>query len=233
MEALTALPLFGSIANAIMIICGAFLGLVLRKHLPEKLMDLPVQGMGLFVASLGISMSITSQHVLVVIAGITVGSVIGELLDIEGRIERGTRALEARCGDKAEGFSLGFITASILFCTGSMAVLGSFQEGLGGYPELLLTKGLMDGLISVAMAASLGFGVLFSAIPVLLYQGTLTLAAAALQSFMTETAVTEMTATGGLMLIAIGLNMLKLTHIRVMNMLPGLVIAVLLARIFY
>jgi uncharacterized membrane protein YqgA involved in biofilm formation len=229
---LTALPLFGSIVNMLAIFLGSLVGLLLRKHLPKGIMDLPVQGMAIAIASLGFSMSLTTKHLVIVVASITLGSVIGELLRIEGRIEKGTLAIETKCGNRAQGFSLGFITASILYCTGSMAVLGSFQEGLGGYPELLLTKALMDGLISVAMAASLGFGVLFAGLPVLAYQGTLTLAASALQPFMTEAALTEMTATGGLMLVAIALNMLKLTKIRVMNMLPGLVIAVLLARIF-
>lgn len=232
MNFIDTIPAFGSFSNAAMIIAGATAGLGLRRRLPEKLMELPMQGIGLFVASLGVSMAITTRNILVVIAAITIGSVIGELLDIEGRIERGARRLEERLGKSADGFTAGFVTATILYCTGSMAVLGSFQEGLGGYPFLLLTKGLMDGLSAVALSASLGFGVLFSALPVLLYQAFLTFAAASLQSLMTEAAVTEMTATGGLMLIAIGLELLKLTKIRVMNMIPALAAAVALARFF-
>ena len=232
LEFFSNIPLFGSIANALFIICGSLLGLAVRRKLPAKIMELPVQGMALFVVSLGLSMSISTKQPLIVIASIAVGSLIGELLDLEGRLERGTKKLEEKFGKGAKGFSAGFITTSLIYCTGSMAVLGSFEEGLGGYPSMLLAKGLIDGLTSVAMAASLGFGVIFSAIPVFLYQGTLTLAASWVQPFMSEAAVTEMSATGGLMLMAIGINLLGFMKIRVMNTLPGLVIAVLLVQIF-
>lgn len=229
---LSSLPLFGSIANAFFIIIGSLLGLALKRKLPPKMLELPVQGMALFVISLGISMSITTKYPLIVIASIAAGSVIGEFLNLEGRLETATKALEAKCGDAAKGFSLGFITTSLIYCTGSMAVLGSFEEGMGGYPSLLLAKGLIDGLTSIAMAASLGFGVIFSSVPVFLYQGTLTLAAGWVQPFMSEPAVAEMSATGGLMLMSIGINLLGLMKIRAMNMLPGLVIAVVLVQLF-
>jgi len=232
MDFLSKLPLFGSVANALMIICGTLAGLLLRKHLPKKLLELPVQGLALYVIALGLAMAIKSQHSLVVVASIAIGSVIGELLDIEGLFKKLGDSVEKRFGDSAQGFSVAFVTTSLLYCCGSMAVLGSFEEGLGGYPTTLLTKGLIDGFVSVAMAASLGFGVIFSSISVLVYQGVLTIAAGALQPFMSATAVTEMSATGGIMLMAIGLGMLKLVKIRVMNMLPGLVVAVVLVQFF-
>lgn len=232
MDFLIGIPLFGSIANAAFIVCGALLGLAVRKKLPQKIMQLPVQGMALFVISLGMSMAIRTNRPLIVIASIALGSVTGELLNLEERLERGSRALELRFGKAAEGFSAGFITTSLIYCTGSMAVLGAFEEGLGGYPSLLLAKGLIDGLTSVAMAASLGFGVIFSAIPVFIYQGTLTLAAVWAQPYMSVPAVTEMSATGGLMLMAIGINLLGFMRIRAMNMLPGLVFAVVLVQLF-
>jgi uncharacterized membrane protein YqgA involved in biofilm formation len=232
LDFLTGIPLFGSIANAAFIVCGALLGLAVRKKLPQKIMQLPVQGMALFVISLGMSMAIRTNRPLIVIASIALGSVTGELLNLEERLERGSRALELRFGKAAEGFSAGFITTSLIYCTGSMAVLGAFEEGLGGYPSLLLAKGLIDGLTSVAMAASLGFGVIFSAIPVFIYQGTLTLAAVWAQPYMSVPAVTEMSATGGLMLMAIGINLLGFMRIRAMNMLPGLVFAVVLVQLF-
>ena len=229
---MTAIPLFGSIANAAFIICGALIGLAVRKKLPGKILELPVQGMAIFVVSLGLSMSIKTEQPLIVIASIAVGSVIGELLDLEGQLEKGCASLESRIGDNAKGFSAGFIAASLIYCTGSMAVLGSFEEGLGGYPSLLLAKGLIDGLTSIAIAASLGFGVIFASVPVFLYQGTLTLAAGWIQPFMSEPAILEMSATGGLMLVGIGINLLGIMKIRVMNMLPGLVIAVILVQLF-
>lgn len=232
LEFISAIPLFGSIANAVFIVSGALAGLALRRRLPQKIMELPVQGMSLFVISLGLSMAITTKQPLIVIASIALGSLCGELLNLEGKLEKASKSLELKCGDSAQGFSSGFVTASLIYCTGSMAVLGAFEEGLGGYPSMLLAKGLIDGLTSVAMAASLGFGVAFSAIPVFLYQGTLTLAAGWLQPFMSAAAIVEMSATGGLMLMAIGINLLGVMKIRAMNMLPGLIVAVILARIF-
>lgn len=232
MEFFTSLPLFGSIANALMIITGSLAGLLLRKKLPPKMLELPVQGMALFVFILGTGMALKTKQPLIVITSIALGSLAGELLNIEGAFERASKKLEERLGDSAQGFSTGFITTSLIYCTGSMAVLGSFEEGLGGYPSLLIAKGLIDGLTSVAMAASLGFGVIFSSIPVFLYQGILTIAASWLQPFMSEAAIIEMSATGGLMLMAIGINLLGLMKIRVMNMLPGLVVAVIVVRCF-
>ena len=232
MELFSSIPLFGSIANALFIVCGALAGLLLRKKIPAKIMELPVQGMALFVVTLGVGMAIKTQQPLVVIASIALGSLIGELMNLEGALEAASMKLEKRIGDGAKGFSTGFITTSLIYCTGSMAVLGAFEEGLGGYPSLLLAKGLIDGLTSVAMAASLGFGVI-SAVPVFLYQGLLTLAAGWIQPFMSEAAVTEMSATGGLMLMGIGINLLGFMKIRVMNMLPGLVVAVILVRLFF
>ena len=232
MEFLSRLPLFGSLANAAFIIAGSLLGLALRSRLPKKMLELPVQGMALFVISLGISMAVRTKQPLIVIGSIAGGSLLGELLDLEGWLERGSRALEAKLGDSAAGFSAAFVTASLIYCTGSMAVLGAFEEGLGHYPSLLIAKGLIDGLTSVALSASLGFGVIFASVPVLLYQGALTLAAHWVQPFMSAAAVMEMSATGGLMLMAIGINLLGLMKIRAMNMLPGLVIAVVLSQFF-
>lgn len=226
------IPLFGSIINACMIVLGAFFGLAVRKSLPARVLELPVQGMAIFVMSLGLSMSVKTQQPLVAVAAIAAGSVAGELLDLEGLLGKGCAALEKKFGESAKGFSGGFIAASLIYCTGSMAVLGAFEEGLGGYPSLLLAKGLIDGLTSVALAASLGFGVIFAAVPVFLYQGILTLTAVWIQPFMSDAAVLEMSATGGLMLVAIGINLLGIMKIRVMNMLPALIAAVLLVRFF-
>lgn len=230
MAPISVIPLFGSVTNAVVIILGSVLGLALRKRLPEKILELPVQGMGIFTVALGVSMAITTRHMLVVVASISLGSVIGSFLGIEDGLRRMTGRAEERLG--AGGLSAGFITATVLYCTGSVAILGSFEEGLGGFPSLLLTKSTMDGLMSVALSASLGLGVIFAAIPVLLYQGALTLAASYLRPVMTEAALTEMTATGGLMLVAVGLNILSLTKIRTMDMVPGLVVAVALAKFF-
>lgn len=232
LEFITSIPLFGSLSNAFLIVCGSLAGLALRSRIPQKILELPMQGMALFVFSLGVSMAIKTEHSLVVIASIAAGSLIGELIGIEAAFERLSLCAEKRLGGGAGGFSQGFVAASLIYCTGSMAVLGAFEEGLGGYPSLLLAKGLLDGMISVAMAASLGAGVLFSSLSVFVYQAALTLAAGWIQPFMSNAAVIEMSATGGLMLMAIGVNLLGLMKIRVMNMLPGLALAVVFVKLF-
>lgn len=232
MDYVETIPLFGSMVNAATIVIGGAAGLGLRRWIPAKILDLPMQGIFLLVAALGVSMAIKTDNILIQVAAIAAGSVVGELLDIEGWLTKGTQRLEACLSNSGNGLSTGFVAATILYCTGSMGVLGSFEEGLGGYPFLLLTKAMLDGLTSIALAASLGFGVLLSAISIFIYQGALTLAASTVQPLMTEVAVREMTSCGGLMLIAISLNMLKLTNIRVTNMLPALPAAVLLAKFF-
>lgn len=232
MELFSAIPLLGSLTNAAAIILGSLAGILLRRQLPAKILELPMQGMGIFAATLGVSMAMTSRNMLIVIISISVGSAVGSFLNLECGLRRAADRLEERFAGGSHGLSAGFIAATVLYCTGSMAVLGAFEEGLGGYPSLLLAKSAMDGLASIALSASLGLGVLFSSLAVLLYQGTLTLAASYIQPFMTEAAVTEMTATGGLMLVAIGLNILSLTKIRSMDMIPALGTAVLLAKFF-
>ena len=232
MDFLTSIPLFGSLANALLIMCGASAGVLLRSRIPQRALELSSQGIALVVFILGTGMALKSEQPLIMTVSIAAGALTGELLGIEGAFERAAGRLEKRLGSKAEGFASGFITASLVYCTGSMAVLGAFEEGLGGYPSLLLAKGLLDGMISVAMAASLGAGVLFSCVSVFVYQAALTLAAGWMQPFMSEAAITEMSATGGLMLMAIGVNLLGLMKIRIMNLRPGLVLAVVLVKLF-
>lgn len=232
MELVRSIPLFGSIVNLLAIAAGSLAGLMLKKHINEDIMKLPMQCLGMFSASIGIGMALKSQNMLIVVFSLCAGSIIGGLLDIDGRIERGAQRLQKKYSGLGSGFAQGFLSATLIFCIGSMGVLGSFEEGLGGYPSLLLTKSMMDGLMSVALSATLGIGVVFSAVPVFLYQGTLTLAARFIQPYMTEAATVEMTATGGVMLFGIGLTILGIVKMKLMDALPGLVIAVIMARIF-
>jgi uncharacterized membrane protein YqgA involved in biofilm formation len=216
-----------------MVVAGGLIGLLLKKRLPERLMELPVQAMAFFIIVLGMQMSLGMNQPIVIIASIAAGSIIGEIIDLEGRLNRFAKKIECRLGEKGGGFSQGFVTTSVLYCTGSMAVLGAFQEGLGGFPDILIAKGMIDGIISIPMAASMGFGVVCSAATIFIYQGSLTLAASWLEPIMTELAVTEMTAAGGIMIIGLGFNLIKLTKIRVMNMLPSLIVAVVIVKIFF
>lgn len=232
MKFVLSIPLFGSIINALTIIIGGSAGYFLRRQIKEEIMELPKQCLGLFSAALGISMTMKTNNMLIVVVSLCVGSIIGGVLDIDGRVERLVARLQKGHKELSGGFTQGLMTAMLIFCVGSMAVLGAFEEGLGGYPTLLLTKSLMDGFTSIALAATFGAGVIFSSIPVLIYQGVLTLAATFVQPLMTEAAVAEMTATGGVMIFGIGLIILGVTKMKLMNSLPGLVVAVVLARLF-
>jgi len=228
MQFIHHLPLFGSFANALMIIAGGILGLLIKKKVPTRLLNLPVMALELYVLVLGISFALKSQHPLIMVTSLAVGSLIGEIIDLDGHLQNLGKTVEIRLGPTANGFAKGFVTCSLLFCTGSMAVLGAFQEGFGEFPVTLLTKGMIDGITGIAFAATLGFGVIFSSIPVFIYQGTLAICATWLRPLMTETAINEMTAVGGIMLIAIAFSMAELKRFRAMNMLPGFVVAVFL-----
>lgn len=230
MEFLRQLPLFGSFANALMIIAGGLLGLLIKKKVPVRLLEMSVMGLEIYVLVLGITFALKSNHPLIMVASIALGSLIGEIIDFDGFFNRLGDKVEKRLGNSGNGFSKGFVSCTLLFCTGSMAVLGAFEEGFGAFPVTLLTKGMIDGITNIAFAATLGFGVIFSSVPVFLYQGSLALAATWLRPFMTEVAINEMTAVGGIMLIAISINMMELKKLRPMNMLPGFIVAILLVQ---
>ncbi|MGI6074870.1 MAG: DUF554 domain-containing protein [Pyramidobacter sp.] len=232
MNLIAGIPLTGSLANALSILAGSFAGIVLGNRLSEDMMKLPLQCLGLFSAVVGIAMTLKMQNMLIVVFSLCVGALLGTWLDLNGRIDRGAHRLQKRYSGLGSRFAEGFLAATLLFCIGPMAVLGALEEGLGGKPSLLLTKATMDGLAAVALSAALGAGVAFSALSVLVYQGTMALAAQFLQPLMTEAAVAEMTACGGVLLFGVGLNILGVTKIRLMDALPALAVVVALTRMF-
>ncbi|MCL2097912.1 MAG: DUF554 domain-containing protein [Bacteroidales bacterium] len=227
--------MFGTIANAAAIIAGSALGLLIHTRLPQKYVNIIFQGMGLFTIVIGMSMALKAEQMILVLLSIVAGSFIGEALNIEGNLEKATNYLlkkvkkNSSSDNSISPFSLkGFIIASMFFCVGSMAILGSFEDGLGNPPQLLYTKSVMDGIISIALAASFGFAVAFSAIPVFIYQGTLTLLAACIMRFMSDTMITDLTAVGGVLLIGLGISILQIKEIKIANMLPSLAVIILL-----
>lgn len=231
MSFLSGFPLMGTLVNTIAVFIGSSLGCMLRSRVREDLMKLPMQCIGLFTMCIGASMALKMQNLLVVLFSLCIGSIIGGLIDIDGRVDRLANRVQNKYSSLGSTFSEGLIAATLIFCVGSMSVLGSFEEGLGGFPSLLLTKSMMDGLMALALSSSLGIGVMFSIIPLVLYQGTLTLAAHAIQPYMTEAATIEMSATGGVMLVGMGLVILGLVKIKLMDALPALLVAVLLTRL--
>lgn len=230
----------GTVVNVAAIAGGSLLGLLVGRGIKEKYQETVIYGLALCVIVLGIQMALQGQHILLTIISLVVGSILGEALGIEEKLEQvGTLLAEKfqksrKKGDAGtDAFVEGFLNASLLYCVGAMAIVGSIQDGLSGDPTTLYTKALIDGLSGIIYASNFGFGVLFSALSVGVYQGILTALAGFLGPWMSQLVVQEVAACGGLMILGIGINMTKLLKIRVGNMLPGLLVAGVAAGIFF
>ncbi len=218
----------GAIINALAILVGGTLGLLFRKRFPERIAQTTLQVLGLFTLVIGLSMAIQGSALILVLVSLAAGAILGEWINIEGRLERLGVWLEKKLHITEGSPAKGFIYASLLFCVGSMAIVGSITDGLKGDHSILITKAMMDGIISIPFAAGMGYGVLGSSIPVLIYQGSLTLLAWKLQSIFTPEIVRELTSVGGVIVMGIGINILGLQKIRVGNLIPALVIIVVI-----
>ena len=225
-------PASGSILNAAAIMFGGLAGLMLHSRLSQRYVAITFQGLGLLTLFLGFFMAQRTQSILIMAFSMVGGSLLGEWFDLDKRLNDLAEWTKEKIRSKNEKFTEGFVAASLLFCVGSMAILGAIEEGMGAFPRLFVTKSLMDGMASAAMAASLGTGVVFSSIPVLLYQGGLTLLAEVVQRVMSAPVIEEVSAVGGLMLLGIGISILEIKRIKVVNMLPALVLAGVLASFF-
>jgi uncharacterized membrane protein YqgA involved in biofilm formation len=218
----------GTLVNVAAVLVGSGVGLAIGNRLSEHLQRIITTGLGLCTLLIGMQMALKVGNVLVVIASMVMGGVVGELLGIESGLERAGEWLKARARSGSGTFVTGYVTASLVFCVGPMTLLGSIQEGLTGNPDIIYTKSMLDGAASIAFASSLGIGVSFAAVTVLVFQGTLTLLGAQLAFLLRPEILNELTATGGLLILAIGLLLLDVKRIRVANLLPALVVAVLL-----
>ena len=224
----------GTLINTATVIVGSTLGTFLRSRFPARVRQMVIWGVGLVSLVIGLQMSLTTKNILVVLGSLLTGGIIGELVRLYEGLNRLGDMLQAQLtAEKDSAFSKGFVTASLLFCVGPMTILGSIQDGLSGDFTLLAAKSILDGFASLALAASMGWGVLFAALTVLVYQGGLTLGAGLMKTLLTEPMVAEMTATGGTLILAIGLNLLDLTTIRVANFLPALVVAPLVVAVVH
>lgn len=210
------------------VLVGSGIGLAIGNRLSQRLREIMTAGLGLCTLLIGVQMALKAQNPLVVIASMVIGGVMGELLGIEEALERAGEWLRNRARSGSGTFVTGYVTASLVFCVGPMTLLGSIQEGLTGNPDIIYTKAMLDGAASVAFASSLGAGVGFAAITVLVFQGTLTLLGAQLAFLLRPEILNEVTATGGLLILAIGLLLLEVKRLRVANLLPALVVVVLL-----
>jgi uncharacterized membrane protein YqgA involved in biofilm formation len=219
----------GTLINVGTVLAGGTVGLFLHRALPERFQRIVLHGLGLITLLLGIQMALKTNNIFIVLGSILLGGLLGEWWRVQDRVDALGNWLETKFKrHEHDRFSEGFVTTSLLFCIGPMALLGSIEDGLMGDYKMLAIKSLMDGFAAMAFAAELGWGVLFSAASVLVYQGSITLAAAPLHRVLTDAMITEMTATGGLMIVGIGLMLLEIKRLPLANFLPGLVIAPLL-----
>ncbi|MCH5277826.1 MAG: DUF554 domain-containing protein [Desulfovibrionaceae bacterium] len=222
----------GPLINAAAVIAGGILGLALGARLPERMRTIVFQGLGLCTLLIGMQMAFKTASPVILIFSILIGGLCGEAIRLEERLMRISDRLKTRLHSNNPLFTEGLVNATVLFCIGAMAILGSFDEGLRGDRTLVYSKSIMDGFSAIALASAYGLGVSFAAVPVLLYQGGLVLFAGSLQPWLGPALLNEITAVGGLMVIGIGLNLLKLTHIPLTNMIPALPAAAALAVMF-
>lgn len=226
----------GTIVNAAAIIAGGVSGALLRSGLPERFRETVMQALGLSIIMIGLSGALqgiyvvtaggklSREYIMLMIFSLVGGAIIGELLNIEDKLEKLGLWIEKKFLKNSGNFAEGFVTASLVFCVGAMAIVGSLEDGLTGDTGTLFAKAILDGVISVIFAATLGIGVAFSAIPVFLYQGLITIMAGYIKPWLTESVISQTSLVGSILIIAIGINVLELKRIKVGNLLPAIFI---------
>lgn len=222
----------GTLINMAAVVVGGSVGLLFHSRLPERITKTFFQAIGLFTLFLGFSMSLKTEKPLLLVFSLIIGALFGTLLKLQERVEQSGVTLQEKLKLKGGKFSEGLVTSFLMFCMGSMTILGAIEEGLGNEPKLLLIKSLMDGFSSIALAAAMGVGVLFSIVPLLIYQGGLTLLAAWFGQSVSELMINEITATGGILLIGLGITILGIKKIDVLNLIPALLIIIPLVYFF-
>lgn len=220
------LPL-GTVVNTLGVIIGACIGLMIHGRFPDKIRKISFQALGLVTIVIGIDMALKSQNFLILVFSILLGAILGEWMELQAKVERFGDFIRKKVKSKNDKFTDGLVTTFILYCIGSLTILGALQEGLTGDPSLLYTKSMLDTFSSVIFASTYGLGVLFTAIPLFIFQSSITLLAGQLQAFLGEAAIAEISGAGGVMIIGLSLNLLEIKEIKVINLLPSLLIAVI------
>ena len=221
----------GAVINGIAILIGGGLGLLFMGRISQKISDSVIRAMGLCVGVIGVAGAVQGDMMLLVVS-LALGTLVGEGIDIDRRLNSLGDWLQAKLnpGGGASRFSEGFVTATLLFCVGAMAIVGSIESGLRGDHSIIVTKSVIDAVTAMVFASTMGIGVLFSAVPVFIYQGSIELFAGFMQHVLTGPMVTQISAAGSVMIIGLGANMVVGAQVRVANMLPGLLVA---AAYFY
>lgn len=222
--------MLGTIVNALAVIIGCVIGLIFKKMISKKISDTVFTGLALCTLYIGISGAIKGQNTMIIIISMVFGGIVGEILDIDNFILKIGKRFEDKFSKKGEtgNFVQGFVSASLLFCVGAMTILGSLQSGLTNNHEILFAKSALDFVAAIIYSSTLGIGVGFSAIFILVYQGSLTLMAQYISPFLSTTVINEMNAVGSIILIGLALTMLKVTKIKVANFIPAIFIPILI-----
>jgi uncharacterized membrane protein YqgA involved in biofilm formation len=230
---------WGTIVNTCTVIAGGIIGTLLKSGIPERYKKIVMQGIGLSVLFIGFSGTIKEmmtivdgnkldrQYIMLMIFSLVIGGLIGEFLKIEKRLEHIGDWFQKKIPGKAGSFSDGFVTASLVFCVGAMAIVGALEDGLMGNTSTLFAKSILDGVTSIVFASTLGIGVVFSAIPVFVYQGSITLLAGAVKPWLNDMVISQMSLIGGILIFAIGINLLEIKKINVGNLLPAVFIPII------
>ena len=216
--------MLGTIVNTLSIIVGSLIGLSFRGRIPEKYSRTIMHGIGLAVVLIGLKTAFNTDAIMIVIISFVIGSIIGEFFRIENRLDRMGDRIGKRFSKGSDGVSKGFVSASLLFCVGAMAIVGAMESGLTGNHQTLFAKSTLDGISSIIFASTMGIGVIFSSISVFVYQGLITVAASSIKPYLLPEVVSQMSAVGGLLIFAIGINLLDIKKIKIGNMLPAMFI---------
>lgn len=218
----------GTLFNIFTVILGSFIGILIGSRFPEKIKKIAFDGVGLSSLTLGIMLALKTDNIIIMVFSVLFGGIIGEILKIEDFLESIGDKIKSKIKTNSP-FTEGFITSTLIFCVGSMAIIGSINEGLTGDATILYTKSILDGVTSIALSSALGIGVLFSIFPILLYQGGITILSTYIRNLFTEHSINMITGVGGVLIIGIGLNLLGIKKIRLSNFLPALLLAFILS----
>lgn len=225
--------MLGTIVNAVAIAAGSLVGVLLKGGIPERINDTVMKGLSLCVFFIGItgitgnSNDLSSNEVLLIIFSMVIGAILGEIIDVDGKLKRFGDKIETSLKGKGGRISEGFVTASLLYCVGAMAIVGSLESGLAGNHTTLFAKSVIDGVTAIVFSSTLGIGVMLSAVSVFLYQGAITLAAGLLKGVLVASVIKIMTIVGSLLIVGISINMLGIAKIKVANLLPAVFIPII------
>ena len=223
--------MIGTIVNSVAVVIGCLIGFLIKGRLKTNISNTIMSGLGLCLLYIGVSGALKGEDTLLMIICIVIGALIGELIDIDKWLSRLGEIIERKVnkvGKSNIAIAEGFVSASLLFCVGAMAIVGSLESGLRGNHDTLFAKSLLDGVTSIILTSTLGIGVIFSAVTIFIYQGLITLGAGMLANVLSESVINNMTAVGSLLIIGLGFNILGITKIKVANMLPAVILPVLL-----